>query len=132
MNNRNEKEILPVLARWHYTKEEWYSFEKWTKRRIGFFSYLFHRIIAGKRRIVPEITVTREEVAINDLREPFHDTERAMKTITIRDAGAMNVMEITYQQENAISMREIHIPVPRGKLREAIELQIELERVHLA
>jgi hypothetical protein len=53
-----------------------------------------------------------------------------LKQINIQDEGKINVMEISYLQQHpkGISSGEIRIPVPKGKLREAMYVQDKLTR----
>ncbi|HLG38657.1 MAG TPA: hypothetical protein VI461_03275 [Chitinophagaceae bacterium] len=122
---QNETE---ALIRWTYSRDEWQAFMRWKKKRRGFFHYLLHRLSPGQKLRSPEITITSGRVSIGDNHEPFVDGERQLKRINIHDTGNMNVMEITYQRnglQNA-GPGEIHIPVPKGKLKEAIQVQEKL------
>ncbi len=74
------------------------------------------------------MTITGNNVCINNVKQPFNDKRRQLRRIQICDAGQMNVIEITYTSEESAAglINEIKIPVPKGKLREAIELQQKL------
>ncbi len=60
----------------------------------------------------------------NEQDENFAAGERHFQRVNISDAGRLNVMEIFYEKGNA--RQEIRIPIPKGKLREAIEVQEKL------
>lgn len=99
-------------------------FQRWKEWRRGLFHYLIHLLRRSRVNRVPEVTITPGKVWINELHEPFHDAERRFRTIHIRDTGKLNVIEISYDHQERVS--EIRIPVPKGKLREAIALQDSL------
>lgn len=112
-----------VLARWICTKEEWLAFDKWRRKRQSRWRYFWHRLL-GKRDVKgAEITITRDNVQINNDAEPFSTAHRELRRIDIRDAGYLNVLEISYSDKRGAALNEIRVPVPRGKLREAIALQ---------
>lgn len=122
---QNETE---ALIRWTYSRDEWQAFMRWKKRRKSFFHYLLHRLSLSQRTQSPEITISSGRVSVGANHEPFDSNERQLKRVNIHDTGNMNVMEITYQRndlQNA-GRGEIHIPVPKGKLKEAIQVQEKL------
>lgn len=121
-------DLHSILAHWIYTREEWESFLRWKKLRRGFFHYAAYSLFGKRAIVVPEITITGMKIWINDEGESFMDQERKLKRINIKDSGTMNILEIIYEKINGKQRRqhEIRIPVPKGKLREAIELQESL------
>jgi hypothetical protein len=114
-----------ALVHWTYSREEWRNFMRWRKMKKGIFQYILLRLWPNGKAAIPQITITRREVGIDNMYEPFHNEERHLKRINIRDAGKINIMEITYEKMNSKhpGFTDIFIPVPKGKLREAIELQ---------
>lgn len=124
------KRIDPaIILHWTYTREEWQLFQRWKQWRRGLFHYIVHRVRGQRSDRVPEVTITPGKVWINEVHEPFHDGERRFRAIHIRDAGKLNVMEISYDHRERVS--EIRIPIPKGKLREAIALQDRLTNARL-
>jgi hypothetical protein len=119
-----------IIAHWTYSREEWKAFLKWKVLRRGLFHYLLHWFKPKRHKNVPEVRITSGKVWINDSHEPFHDEERRFRNINIHDAGKLNVMEIRYQHGDHSS--EIRIPIPKGKLREAIQVQEELMKNKLS
>ncbi len=113
------------LTRWNYTKEEWKNFLHWKTRKKGLIFLLFRRLRPIKARHVPEIKITTDTVWINNAQESFQDNQRQYREINIREAGNINILEISYEHANRI--RGIKIPIPRGKLREAFEVQQRLD-----
>ena len=112
-----------ILTRWNYTKEEWNRFLQWKARKKGILFYLAGKLNPWRKKI-PEIRIMADRVWVNNSHEPFHDQLRQIRDIRIREAGKMNLLEISYEQGNAI--RGIRVPIPRGKLREAFEVQERL------
>ena len=119
-----------VLARWIYSHEEWRHFLRWKLLRKSFIHYFIHLLKPNQKR-TPEVIITYERVWIDECHEPFHTGDRQLKRINIRDAGKINVMEITYEQQHPKGTfnNDIRIPVPKGKLREAIDVEEKLNMI---
>jgi hypothetical protein len=117
-----------TLVHWTYSQDEWKNFTRWKKKKKGFFYYLLHLLAPGSGKRTPGISISPNKVSIDDIHVPFHDGDRRLRRVNIRDAGDMNIMELCYhcptQKERASG--EINILVPKGKLREAIQLQEKL------
>jgi len=113
-----------ILAHWTYTREEWRHFHRWRMRQKSWLHYILHRLKPGLQKKTAEITITPESVWTNKRNEAFHEGSRHFQRVSIRDAGRLNVIEICYDDDN--NSREIRIPIPKGKLREAIEVQEKL------
>lgn len=114
-----------ILAHWTYTREEWKNFMRWTQRKKSFFHYIWHLLAPGKQRQTPEVRITREQVWIGEGQQHFRSEEHNLKAISIRNEGNLNIMEITFEQNSRKpgGLNEIRVPVPKGKLREAIAIQ---------
>lgn len=114
-----------LLAHWVYTREEWRFFERWRQKRRGIILYWLSRIRGRSALQLPEITVTGHKVWINDRVEIFADDTRKLRRVHLRETDVLHVLEIIYELagQNTSRMRIIQIPVPRGKLREAIDVQ---------
>lgn len=110
-----------ILAHWIYTKEEWQRYVKWKLMRKSWLHYFFHLMRPGKKRFHTEVKIGPSSVWTNELHEPFDEQNRRFRKILIHEAGNMNIMEISY--ENPQGTSQIRIPIPKGKLREAIALQ---------
>ncbi len=111
-----------VLAHWTYQPDEWHSFRGWLSRKKGRLAYFSYRLFSNRRPVPPEVTVTNGSIWTNDMAEFFNTGGCRLQSISIRDAGEMNVMGLRYLQA-ATGQGEINLLIPRGKLREAIELQ---------
>jgi len=121
---RNEQNQRIVLAHWTYNREEWRNFIRWDKLRRGRFWYVVYYFLKEKETTIPEITIANKKIWIGNSVESFNDINKQIKRINIRDAGKLNVLEITYSFNNGITKTdEILIPVPKGKLKEAIQVQ---------
>jgi hypothetical protein len=128
MADARKQDETAALVHWTYSRDEWKTFVRWKTRKKGFFHFLLHLLSLKKSHKTPGIIITPNRVSIDNNHEPFLGESRQLKRINIRDTGEMNVMEIGYEisrAKGAIS-QEIHIPVPKGKLREAIEVQERL------
>lgn len=113
-----------LLTRWNYTKEEWTHFLHWKTRKKGMLFFLLRKLLPVKQQQVPEIRIMADRVFVNDLNEPFQNSECRFREIHIRETGNINILEIRYEQGNNI--RGIKVPIPKGKLREAFEVQERL------
>ena len=115
------------LTCWNYTKEEWRNFLHWKTKRKGLLFFLLQRLKAVKAQHVPEIRISSHTVSVNNLHESFQNDQRRFREIRIREAGNINIMEIRYEQAN--KMHGISLPIPKGKLREAFEVQARLDKL---
>ena len=118
------KRLIMTLAKWNYTNEEWKIFRKWKTRRQGYLPYLLSYLGFPINRKAPEITISDNRVCFDDLHEPFQNSSRRFMEINILEAGLLNVLEISYVYGNRTC--GIKVPIPRGKLREAFEVQDRL------
>jgi len=110
------------LIHWTYTAEEWKKFRRWGYFRRGIWKHFVWRLLRLNLKHIPEISITTYKVWIGDRVRPFRDDERRLRRVNIRDTGRFNIIEITYEQANRQAKRlpVIYIPIPKGKLREAI------------
>lgn len=109
------------LVKWSYTSREWRQFYYWKagNQNILMQIYSFFRALWIKKNT--EVKITSNNVWVNNSPEPFQNSTRRLREIIIREEGKINVMEICYDHGNKAGA--ITIPVPKGKLREAIEVQ---------
>lgn len=114
-----------ALVHWTCSREEWKRFMRWKKMKEGILHYILYRFTPWRNLKTPDIIITQKEVGMDDITEYFHTDSRELRRVNIRDAGKMNIMEITYETitSKLPDYTDIYIPVPKGKLREAIELQ---------
>lgn len=110
-----------LLTRWNYSPEEWKRFLQWKTRKKGKFWFWLRKLAPIR---VPEVSILADRVAVNKVQEPFSGQHRRFREISIREAGSLNILEICYEQGNAV--RGINIPIPKGKLREAFEIRERL------
>jgi hypothetical protein len=123
-----EKNQRAVLAHWTYNREEWVSFIRWHKLRRGRLYYLIYYFLPKKKAAIPEVTITMQNIWIDDAVESFNDVDRHLKHISLHEAGTLNILEITYVvlKDGLKRLGEIKVPVPKGKLMEAIQVQESL------
>lgn len=118
-----------ILAHWTYTKEEWKNFIRQTKRKKSFFSYLWRPFYSFLEKKIPEVRITSEQVWIGKDEQPFSNGEFQITKIDLRGEGLVNILSIIYKRlGKKAEQNEIKIPVPKGKLREAIEVQDRLSQ----
>ncbi|MBL7741678.1 MAG: hypothetical protein JNK14_20835 [Chitinophagaceae bacterium] len=125
MKGNPQPDKTAALVHWTYSYKEWRTFILWKKRNKGFFHYLFYLLLPKRKQGLPFAVVTMSKVYTEDLNEIFRDTDRLLKRVGVRDTGKMNILEITYEMitGDRPALNDIYLPIPRGKLREAIGLQ---------
>jgi len=125
MTGSLEHEKNAALVHWIYSRDEWKHFVRWKKMRKGILHYLLHRLWPGTYAKNTDIVITQKQVSIDGIDQSFHDGDHELRLVNIRDAGKMNILEITYENitSKPTDLQDIYVLVPKGKLREAIELQ---------
>lgn len=113
-----------TLARWTYTKQEWKAFLRSGPKQNNLFYHVARFFVSKTIRTAPVVRITPEQVWIGNDQQDFSNAKHELKQIDLHGEGAVNILTITYERNG--SNREIKIPVPRGKLREAIEVQERL------
>ncbi|HYM92775.1 MAG TPA: hypothetical protein VET23_01440 [Chitinophagaceae bacterium] len=128
MNFNEHHSEKKLLAHWVYTREEWKIFMRREKLKKSLFHFFIYWLTPKSRRKVPEVMITPEKIRVGETLQHFNNEEYSLKRINILDAGTINVMEISYYSSNRRSpgLNEIRIPVPKGKLKEAIQVQEKL------
>lgn len=114
-----------ILAHWTYTKEEWKAFIYSGSRKKNFLLRIFNFFLPVSLKVVPEIRITPEKILIGNNNRHFRNAANQLRQINIREEGSINIMEIRYEsvQKSTIVLNEIRIPVPKGKLKEAFEVE---------
>jgi len=125
MNNMSNPPEATWIVRWIYTNEEWRHFEKWNAKNKGIFNYLWHLLFYGDKG-VQSVELTQQWVKIRNKRKYFNGPVTEFRRVGIYDKGQINVMNLTYENISKKQLKEVSIPIPRGKLIEAIEAQEKL------
>ena len=122
--------IIPLKAGWSiswiYTQEEWRRFERWNARRKGLVEYLWHLLFHKENHDVQAVELTEQCVTIADKRKFFSGPVTELRRVEIYDKKEFNVMIITYEIVSKKELNEIRLPIPKGKLKEAIDAQQKL------
>lgn len=88
------------------------------KGGIHLLKFLIMTLLPGKPK---EVKISQYTVLIGRKSHPFHSDRREFQTADIYDAGAMHILEICYKEKEIYGV--IRIPVPKGKLKDAIMLE---------
>ena len=109
------------IVSWIYTKEEWGRFESWDAKRKGILNYMWQLFF--KRGFTSSIRLTKTSVQVGEKRKYFIGPVTELRRVDIYDKGQINVLNITYENIAKNQLNEINIPIPKGKLKEAIDAQ---------
>jgi hypothetical protein len=120
-----------TLANWTYTKDEWKAFIRSSARKNNMFNRMVHFFMSKSVQSAPVVRITPERVWIGNNEQHFSSGKNQLKQISICESDSVNIMQIIYERHNSrgISSNEIRIPVPRGRLKEAIEVEEKLNAV---
>lgn len=88
--------------------------------------------LKGTFKKQPEIRIAPTVILINGVLNVFSDEDRKVHAITILEKADPMVLEIVYKFYTArgASQDELHIPIPKGKLGEAVRLVEQLKTFH--
>lgn len=92
---------------------------------FGIFCYFFSRYqVKWKQPQPPEIIITSDNANVNGKLTIFNGDGKCLRKADIKEKYDRNVLEIVYDSRSGetISSKELIIPVPKGKLREAVML----------
>lgn len=125
MTDTPEQEKNAALVHWKYSRDEWKRFARWKKMKRSVLHYMLYSIWPANNAKCPDVIITHKEVSIDGMGQSFHGGDHELRLVNIRNAGEMNILEITYENigSKLSDLHDIYIPVPKGKLRQAIELQ---------
>jgi len=116
-----------LLAHWTYNREEWKAFQRWRKKKNGIFYSIKHFLFGGLNCKIPEVKITPETISFGELRRNINNNGNQVQRIDLSDEGEINILAISFRDSNGRrGAAEIRVPVPKGKLREAIEVQEKL------
>jgi hypothetical protein len=122
--------VIPLKADWSiswiYTKEEWRRFERWNVRKKGVAEYLWRFFFHKANQHVQSVELTGQSVTIADKKKYFSGPVTELRRVEIYDKKEFNVMIITYEIVSKKQLSEIRLPIPKGKLKEAIDAQEKL------
>jgi hypothetical protein len=91
---------------------------------MGLKYYFRKRAGTWRDKKMPEVTIMDDTAMINGKQLVFHGQGKWLRKADIKEKNNVNVLEITYEwhTRKGAHFDEIRVPVPRGKLREAVEL----------
>lgn len=119
-----------ILAHWTYSRKEWMAFLKRSDPRHNIFFYVYRFLHSLLLISIPEIRVTNGQVCIGKSILEFNNRNNQLKNIELNAEGDINILTITTEKLYRKNKRKISVPVPKGRLREAIELQHKLNSVN--
>jgi len=125
-----KNEDRTFLVHWTYSREEWNKFILQKKKEQGWFIYLVHLAGLASKPASPVVSVSHHSVMIDGKDEAFIDASRKLTRINISEKHNMNVLEIDYLLHD-FSSGEVRLLVPRGKLKEAIQLEEILNQIKI-
>jgi hypothetical protein len=122
-----------ILAHWTYSREEWIHFLRWNSLQKGIVPFVWNRLTRPDPKIIPEVVITPIEIWTGRKNLAFNNSSNRFMHVDIRDTGSFNVLEISCERtkQHRTTTHEIKIPVPKGKLKEAMQLQDRLQKMIL-
>ncbi len=117
-----------ILVHWTYSPGEWSNFLRCSFKQKGFLLYIIHLAISPFSKSITEVKITRHAVSIGNALYHFSTDSHLLRKIDLRDEDRQNILAITYDRlyGNRTSRNEIRVPIPRGKLKEAVQIQESL------
>jgi hypothetical protein len=117
-----------LLTHWTYSREEWKAFMRWKKKKNGLLYTIKHSLLSVFFQKIPEVKITPGTISFGGLRHHFRDDGHQVQRIDLSDEGEINILAISFERLNwgRGVPADIRIPVPKGRLREAIEVQERL------
>jgi hypothetical protein len=87
--------------------------------------YIRTWLIKWKGDKMPEIIIADDTAIVNGKSTVFHGNGKLLRKVDVKENNNINIVEITFERQTrkGSAFEEITIPVPRGRLREAMELQ---------
>lgn len=88
--------------------------------------------LSGTFKKQPEVRITKDAILINGILNVFSDQKRWVHSISILESAEPKVLEIVYKFDTSrgSSQDELHIPIPKGKLGEAVRVVEDLKSLH--
>lgn len=100
----------------------------------GLLSYYFHMSSVGSRGNKNNtVIVTVSSILINNKLNSFHDEDRWMAGVKIVEDADPKIFEVSYEWETrrGVTNDQVRVPIPKGKLGEAVLLMEELKKRYL-
>jgi hypothetical protein len=123
--NNEKPTAVNLIVRWIYTKEEWQCFEKWNAKNKGVLNYLWHSLFY-KDKHTQTIEFSEQWIKISGKLKYFNGPVTELRRVDIYEKDKINIMNITYENISNNHLNEISIPIPKGKLKEAIDAHEKL------
>lgn len=119
-----------ILASWTYSRQEWRAYRAGLARKrpwpLGLLARLLNRIPAK----IPSVSLTPEQIIVGKKMVSFTKGGNCLKEVELHSEGDINLLSIVIETPGEWNTsREIRVPVPKGKLREAFRVQDAL-RIH--
>ncbi len=115
-----------IKAHWTYSKQEWKAYLYNSLKRKNFFLRTWKKLLLSFTCKAPEVKITPVSITIgNERREISHAVR--VSNIELMNIDEINIMTVSFEIIGAGDKAgKIHIPVPKGKLRDAFELRQNL------
>lgn len=124
MTGAEKQHIHSTGIRWIYSPQEWRQFRSWLKRKAGWLPFLWHLLPKFGRQLTPEVLMVPGRLHIGDQLHEIGPGGKKLMRVQILEAGQQNILCLTCEAEKGKELsQDIHILVPRGKLREAVAIE---------
>ncbi|MBN8688863.1 MAG: hypothetical protein J0M10_17745 [Chitinophagales bacterium] len=112
------------LAQWKYEPGEWNRFARWLLLRRGSISHILYFLNPFRQERFAQVKISAATVYVNARARSFRSANRKLIAVEIFSVGKLNILEIYYKSGKEAAV--ISVPVPKGKLKEAIILEKKL------
>ncbi|MBI5371473.1 MAG: hypothetical protein HZA79_05535 [Sphingobacteriales bacterium] len=113
------------LAHWVYNRSEWNRFNRWSLFKRGLGHFLLYFLNPARGKAGAEVKIGMDEVYIKEVHHIFSTKGKQLLMAEIYEAGRMYILEIRYRGGRGTGV--VRIPVPKGKLKEAVMVESRLQ-----
>ncbi len=111
-----------MLVHWTYTREEWGNFIRQVVSQQNPAYRFIRRFVTAFRLHLPEVWISQRQVWVGN-KEKINTSRHQLQQIDLKEEGSVNILLICYRKKGKHQRNIIKIPIPKGKLREAIVVQ---------
>ena len=110
-------------AHWTYSRQEWKAYIHKKLERKNFLLKAWGKLLLLLTNETPEVKITPVSIAIGNNHMDINQNLR-VRDIELMNIDDINIMTVSFDGiQSGKKADKLHIPVPKGKLRDAFELR---------